>query len=126
MARIKLLFVEDEPDIRHVVELAIQLDPEFELTTIDNGVDAITSIEQSGKAFHFALLNLRLPHISGIELHERLRLLPGMENLVTAIITASVRQAEVDALKRSDIAGYIAKPFDPLTLSQKIRALLQP
>ena len=123
METIKLLFVEDEPDIRTIVQRAIELDPGIMVTTFKSGIEALEAVEKTGDIFEFALVNLRLPHMSGIEFFERLRMLPGLDNIVGALITASVRDAEVASYKRAGIHGYIAKPFDPVGLSREIRSI---
>lgn len=121
----RLLFVEDEPDIRLIVRKAIELDPTIKVTTYDNGIEALEAVEKNGQIFDFALINLRLPYMSGIEFFEQVRMLPSMDNIVGALITASVRDAEVAAYKRSGLHGYIAKPFDPINLVKQIRSIYQ-
>lgn len=123
METIRLLFVEDEIDIRMIVNRAIKLDPGIVATTYKTGVEALDAIEQNGDVFDFALINLRLPYMSGIEFFERLRMLPGMDNIIGALITASVRDSEVASYKRAGMHGYIAKPFDPVSLSKQIRSI---
>ena len=123
METIKLLFVEDEADIRLIVRKAVELDPGIIMSTFNSGVEALDAIETDGLIFDFALLNLRLPYMSGIEFFERVRLLPGMDTIIGALITASVRDAEVAAYKRSGLHGYISKPFDPVSLSKQIRSI---
>lgn len=124
--KLTILFVEDEADIRDIVTIAMQADENIELVCFTSGVEALDALTHSGQTFHCALLNLRLPFMTGIELHEQLRQLPGMADLRTALITASVRPNDVDAYRRADIAGIISKPFDPMTLPQTVRGLLKP
>ncbi|MFZ2997618.1 response regulator [Sphingobium sp.] len=124
--KLTILFVEDEADIRDIVMLAMRADEDMELVCFQSGVDALDAVIQTGRIFDCALLNLRLPFMSGIELHEQLRQLPGMADLRTVLITAAVRPNDVEAYRRADIAGIISKPFDPMTLPQTVRGLLQP
>lgn len=125
MNRLKLLFVEDENDIRDVVGVALSLDQQIEVTAFDSGREALAAINARGEVYHFALLNLRLPMMSGIELHERLRAIPGMGDLRSILITAALRDLDIASLAEKGIAGIIAKPFDPLTLASDIRALFE-
>lgn len=122
--QLKILFEEDEPDIRTIVALALGRDPDFSLTTYGSGVEALEDIERRSHSFDFALLNMRLPSMTGIELHEKLRQLPQLSGLRTAIITAGIRPHEVDAYKRPGVVGVIAQPFDPLSLSDRVRVLV--
>ncbi|WP_081628135.1 response regulator [Sphingobium indicum] len=65
--QLKILFVEDEPGIRTIVALALGRDSDFSLTTYASGVEALKDIERSSHSFDFALLNMRLPSMAGIE-----------------------------------------------------------
>jgi two-component system, OmpR family, response regulator len=125
MIQLRVLFVEDEPDIRHIVEMAMRLDSHMEFKSFETGVAALEWLGQTNEQFDFALVNLRLPFMTGIEFHERLQKLPGFENIVTALITASVRPSETAAYELAGIAGWISKPFDPLRLAQHIRRIFE-
>lgn len=120
---IKVLFVEDEPDIRFIVELSMKMDQDIEFISFEDGLSALSYISETGDIFDFALLNLQLPHMTGIELYQRLRVLPGFENIASAMITGSIRDAEIVAYKSAGIKGHIGKPFDPLTLASEIRRI---
>ncbi|MBA4091316.1 MAG: hypothetical protein C0494_12110 [Sphingobium sp.] len=125
MTPIKLLFVEDEADIRTIVEKAVALDPFIEIRTFCSGVEALAALEQYGDPFDIALVNLRLPHMSGIEFHEHMRMMPGYEHVVTTLITAMVRDNEVAAYNRAGITGVIAKPFNAVTLAAELRRIYE-
>ena len=125
MGIIRLLFVEDEPDIRSVVEIAMQLDKDIRYTSFDNGRSALASLSASQQHFDMALLNFRLPFMTGVELHHQLRLIPSLSNISTALITAHILEDDISMYKSSGIKGYISKPFDPVSLAKKIRMIYE-
>jgi two-component system, OmpR family, response regulator len=122
---INVLFVEDEPDIRFVVESALARDAAITVQSFSGGVDALEWIERTGTVFNFALLDFRLPFMTGIEFHERLQMLPGYRQIRTALITASLSKTEKAFYERAGIRSWISKPFDPLTLAQRVREIFE-
>lgn len=120
---LNILFVEDEPDIRSIVNIALSLDIEIDVTAYSNGMEALSAIIESRKVFDLALLDGKMPYMGGVELHKHLRRIPGLQTLRSAIITASVRSHELEYYKVEGVVGVIPKPFDPILLASKIRAL---
>ncbi|RYG55714.1 response regulator [bacterium] len=121
----KLLLVEDDDDVREVLTLALHLDSEIHLTTYNSGEAALSDIKKRRLAFDIALLDYRLPGMTGIELHKELRRLPACSNLATVIITASLGKEYVALFQAENIAGLIPKPFDVLSVASELRALTQ-
>lgn len=125
MSELKVLFVEDEPDVRFIVELAMSLDPLMHFRTFESGLAALEAIDAQKDHFDLALVNLRLPFMTGIELHERLKLVPGLQDITTILITASLREMDIAAARRAGIKGHISKPFDAPSLTTQIRQIYE-
>ncbi|MCW1430866.1 response regulator [Novosphingobium sp. JCM 18896] len=123
---INVLLVEDDDDIREVLTLALHLDSEISLTAYHSGEAALADIAERQLAFDVALLDYRLPGMTGIELHKALRRLPSCCDLVTVMITASLGKEYVALFQAENIAGLISKPFDVLAIPSEVRALTQP
>ena len=120
-----LLLVEDDPDIRSVIELSLSLDPAFSVTSFVSAEDALIDIAMTDKVFEAALLDYQLPGMNGIELHRRLVGLSAMTDIMTLLITAQIDDDHVRSYRSSGISGVIAKPFDVLTLAKDVRVLAQ-
>lgn len=118
--RLKILYVDDERDIRTIVEMALALDPDLELEIAESGAQALTLLAD-GFSPDIALLDLMMPEMSGLELLARLRLMPEFASLPVLFITASARQSDVERHMRAGADGVIIKPFDPLTLARTVR-----
>lgn len=125
MPRISLLLVEDDPDVRDVIGLALRLDPLIEVESYESAEAAREAILIDKQPFDIALLDFQLPLMNGINLHLHLRKPAGMPNLVTVLTTAGLSDADMGAFEKADIAGLIPKPFDPLTLAKEVCALSQ-
>ncbi|MDN4633986.1 response regulator [Sphingomonas sp. PsM26] len=125
MSIIHEIFVGDEPDIRSIVEMAMQLDNGIHYKSFDSGRSTLAFSSESGQHFDLGLLNSRLSYLTGIKLHKQLRLIPNLSNIVTALITAHVLKDDIAIYKSTGIAGYISKPCDPITLAGQLRGIYE-
>ncbi|MEI6414129.1 MAG: response regulator [Pseudomonadota bacterium] len=118
---LKILYVDDEPDIRSIVEFALEDEEDFELKICASGQEAlnIVGVYQPD----LVLLDVMMPGMDGPTTFRRLRELPGLAGLPTAFVTAKVQPREVAEFKAMGAVGVIAKPFDPMALADQVRAL---
>lgn len=118
--RLKVIYVDDEPDIRIIVEMALALDPGLDVRIAPSGRDAL-GIIASGFVPDIALLDLMMPEMSGKDVLAHLRDMPQFAKLPVLFITANARQADVDRYIHEGADGVITKPFDPLSLARNVR-----
>jgi len=116
---IRVLYVDDEPDIREVAELALGLDPQFEVRTASSGAEAL-AIGREWQP-HIILLDVMMPGMDGPETLSRLRGQPETLHTPVAFVTARAQQSEIQNFATLDAVGVIAKPFDPISLSVRVR-----
>ncbi len=102
----QVLVVDDEPDIREL--LADYLTPLCEVTTVPNPQKALRACQRA--RFHLALVDIRLPGMSGLELVPQLQVLAPNMGIVVITAYAQVDDA-VRALRDMDVLDYIRKPF---------------
>lgn len=117
---LKVIYVDDEPDIRTIVEMALALDQGIAVRAAETGHEALAIVAQGWRP-DIALLDLMMPEMSGIELLTRLRAMPENETLPIVFVTASARQADLERYRNEGADGVIVKPFDPLTLARTVR-----
>lgn len=122
---IRTLLVEDEPDLREIVKVSLGLDPGFVVTTYPSGIEALAALRGGTARFDVALLDIRLPMMSGVEFFDHLRRLPGMKELKVIFMTASLTSTDLERVKKRDTLGIIHKPFHPLSLASDIRAMME-
>lgn len=118
-----LMHVDDEPDIREVAAMALELDPDVSLTSLGSGQEALDRIAD-GETPDVLLLDFMMPTLDGTGVLRRLREMPGHDATPVIFMTARAQSGEIDHLKALGAIGVIVKPFDPMTLAKQIRDLL--
>lgn len=115
----KILYVEDEPDIQAVTKLALEEIGGFTLEVCSNGDEALS------KATTFApdllLLDVMMPGMDGPTTLKALREISDISATPAIFMTAKVQPHEVQEYKDLGAIDVIAKPFDPMTLSDNLR-----
>jgi two-component system phosphate regulon response regulator PhoB len=117
-----VLLVEDEPDIRDMLNFALTR-AGFQVLESDTAEDAMRKLD--GRLPSLLIIDWMLPGMSGVDLARRLRLDAHTANLPMIMLTA--RGEETDKLKSFDsgIDDYIVKPFSPRELIARVKALLR-
>ena len=117
----KILFVEDEPDIRTVAELALSAVGGFTVETCDGGETALAK----APVFRpdLILLDVMMPGMDGPTTLANLRKMAGFETIPIIFITAKAMPSEIAHFKALGAADIIPKPFDPMTLADQVRAI---
>ena len=118
----RVLYVDDEPDIREIAELALGLDPEFDVRTAASGAEAI-AIAREWRP-EIILLDVMMPGMDGPETLSQLRGHPETLHTPVAFVTARAQRNEIQNFATLDAVGVIAKPFDPITLPVQVRKLM--
>lgn len=115
----KILFVEDEPDIQAVAQLALEAVGGFEVKICGSGQEALKNAE----AFNpdLFLLDVMMPGMDGPTTLGKLREMPQLAAVPAIFMTAKVQPQEVAQFKSFGALDVIAKPFDPMKLAQQIR-----
>jgi len=115
----RVMCVEDDTDIRTILDLSIGGIGGFEVCLCASGPEAL----QRAEAFRpqLVLLDVMMPEMSGPETLVKLRALEAMQGVPIVFLTAKAMQDEVEALLEHGATGIIVKPFDPVTLPQNIR-----
>lgn len=118
----RVLYVDDEPDIREIAELSLSLDRDLEVRTADGGAEALAIVPDWRP--DAILLDVMMPHMDGPAVLAKLREDPATAQVPVIFVTARAQQAEIQNFATLDARGVIAKPFDPVALAAQVRALL--
>ena len=118
-----ILIVDDDPNIAMLVQLALSSNPDYATTIINDGNEAIESIQN--KHPDVILLDVMMPGISGFEICKRVKSDEATKYIPVILITAKTDTA--DKIHGMDIGAndYITKPFNPDELLARIKALLR-
>ena len=119
---IKILLVDDEPDILEIVGYNLRNEG-YEISTAKNGFEGVKMAKKI--APHLILLDVMMPEMDGIEACGKIRELKGMENVIIAFFTA--RGEDYSQLAGFDAGAddYITKPVKPKVLVSKVKSLLR-
>ena len=117
----KILYVEDEGDIRTVAELALVAVGGFSVELVASGAEAVEKMRSF--APDLLLLDVMRPGMDGPATLSALRALPEAAAVPVIFLTARAQPAEVAALMAQGAIGVITKPFDPMTLADQVRDL---
>lgn len=115
----RILYVEDEPDIRAVAELSLETVGGFQVRLCASGQEALEVVDDF--APDLILLDVMMPGMDGPAVLEALRSRPGFARTPVAFMTAKIQPSEVAHYKRLGAIDVISKPFDPMTLPDRIR-----
>jgi CheY-like chemotaxis protein len=124
MTALRVLHVDDEPDIREVVELSLGLDPGFSTRNCASGQEALGAA--ADWAPDIILLDVMMPVMDGAATLARLRENPLTAGIPVVFMTARAQSRELDQLRSLGAVGVIPKPFDPMTLAASVRAHIEP
>jgi DNA-binding response OmpR family regulator len=116
----QVLVVDDEHDIRTVARIALATIAGWEATLAEGGVEALRLARDTD--FDVVLLDVMMPGMDGLE---TLRLLRKMRrNTPVIMVTAKAQRHEIASYFDAGAAGVITKPFDPMTLADRVRDLV--
>ena len=123
MSPVRVLHVDDEPDIREVVELSLGIDPDFSVQSCDSG-EAALPIASNWQP-NIILLDVMMPTMDGPTTLARLHENPHTAKIPVVFMTARAQTREVDSFRSLGAVGVIVKPFDPISLAPSMRGYLQ-
>jgi DNA-binding response OmpR family regulator len=117
----RILYVEDEPDIQAVAKLALESVGGFTLHVCSSGQQAIEEAE--GFDPQLILLDVMMPGMDGPTTMQELREIASLATIPVIFMTAKVQTNEVAEYMDMGALDVIAKPFDPMTLSDTVRSI---
>lgn len=117
----RITYVEDEPHIREIVQLALEELGGFTLQVCESGMQALEAVP----AFEpdIILLDVMMPEMNGVQTLRSLRQIPQMANTPIIFVTAKAQSHEIEQYKSLGAMDVIAKPFDPITLPGEVRTI---
>lgn len=116
-----VMYVDDEPDIREVVEMSLGLVEGLTVHVCDSGDRALQALAQVRP--DLVLLDVMMPGMDGPATLARIRTQPHSPHVPVVFMTAKALPQEVARFIQLGAAGVIAKPFDPMRLGQQVLAL---
>jgi CheY-like chemotaxis protein len=118
----RILFIDDEEDIRTLAGFCLESEAGWEMLGASNGTEgiAIAETEQPDAI----LLDAMMPEIDGLQTLAQLRVNPKTKHIPTIFITAKAQASDRRRFYNAGAKGVINKPFDSLTLASQISGFL--
>ncbi|MDA9069586.1 response regulator transcription factor [Algibacter sp.] len=119
---IKILLVDDEPDILEIVGYNLSSEG-YQVITAANGQEGVKKAKK--ELPHLIVLDLMMPEMDGIEACEIIRKNPDLKNTIITFLTARGEDYSQVAGFDAGADDYITKPIKPKVLVSKVKALLR-
>lgn len=118
----KILIVDDEPDIRELIEYNLKKEG-YQVYTASNGQEGVTEAKRVMP--DLIILDIMMPKMDGIEACRILRTMNEFKNTFMVFLTA--RSEEYSEIAGFNVGAddYIAKPIKPRALTSRINAILK-
>lgn len=115
----RILIVEDEESFSDPLSYLLGKEG-YEVSVVDNGLDAITEFDRSGA--DLVLLDLQLPGLPGTEVCRQLR-----QRSSVPVIMLTAKDAEIDKVVGLELGAddYVTKPYSSRELVARVRAVLR-
>lgn len=121
-SNIKILLVDDEPDILDFVSYNLKSEG-YKVATAASGKAGVAKAKEFKP--DLILLDVMMPEMDGIEACNQIRRLPGLENTIIAFLTARGEDYSQVAGFEAGADDYITKPVKPKVLTSRLKALLR-
>ena len=119
---IKILLVDDEPDILEIVGYNLSNEG-YQVITAENGLEGVKKAKKERP--HLIILDVMMPEMDGIEACEIIRKNPDLKDILITFLTARGEDYSQVAGFDAGADDYITKPIKPKVLVSKVKALLR-
>lgn len=114
----RILFVEDSPTMRRIIQNSLQKIGVSQITEAENGVDALEKLQKQD--FDMMMTDWNMPEMNGKELVEHVRHIDKYRRMPILMVTTRGMEEDVVTAIKLGVNGYIVKPFSPETLKKKM------
>jgi CheY-like chemotaxis protein len=118
----RILLIDDEENLISVIRICLQKLGGWTVLTATSGTEGLryAELEQPDAI----LLDVMMPDLDGLTVLRRLKANPSTQNIPVILLTAKIQAAHQSEYAQLDLAGILAKPFDPLKLSERVAKIL--
>ena len=118
----KILIIDDDADIRSIARLSLSRVGGMDVIEAASGFEGVRKAQEEKP--DVILLDMMMPAMDGFETLSALRSQPATAMTPVIFLTARAVGDEVERMTTLGATGVLIKPFDPRTLSEDVRALM--
>lgn len=122
MAVQQILLVDDDADIRTIGEMALASVGGFDVRVVGSGRAALEDAKEHRP--DVILLDVMMPGLDGPATLAKLREDKELRDIPVIFMTAKVQTHEIEQYRELGATGIIPKPFDPMTLADEVRRIM--
>jgi CheY-like chemotaxis protein len=119
--RAHVLVVDDEPHVGRIIQMKLEQGP-FRVTLAYDGIEALEALERE-RDLRMVLLDIMMPHVSGLEVLARMRAADRTRDLPCVILTAAGHDAQRERAMSLGATDFMTKPFSPRRLLHRTAEL---
>lgn len=119
---LRILLIEDDPDIQKMVQLSLKYKGGHQVSVASGGKEGLQ--KAAAEYPDLILLDVMMPEMDGYETCKLLKEEAGTRHIPVVFLSARAQQAEIQKGRELGAMGYLVKPFDPMTLSGQLDAML--
>jgi two-component system, OmpR family, alkaline phosphatase synthesis response regulator PhoP len=117
-----VLVADDEPHIGRIIKMKLEQGP-FRVTLVYDGREAMEAIERH-EDISLVLLDLMMPHLSGLDVLAAVRANPKHRDLPCIILTAAGQEQQHTRAMELGATDFLTKPFSPKRLYARAAELV--
>jgi two-component system, OmpR family, response regulator MtrA len=121
MASPTILIVEDDPVILRLLEVNFEMEG-FDVLLAQDGQDGF-DLAQSRRP-DLIVSDIMMPKVSGLDFVAKLKADEALAGIPVVLLSAKAQATDVSAGTDAGADAYVTKPFEPLELVERVRALL--
>jgi two-component system, OmpR family, alkaline phosphatase synthesis response regulator PhoP len=122
MDPIHALVADDEPHIGRIIKMKLEQGP-FRVTLAYDGREALEVLRRE-PGIQIVLLDLMMPHLSGLDVLAEIRANPEWKTLPCIILTAAGQEQQHQLALRLGATEFLTKPFSPKKLYARTAELV--
>jgi len=122
MARGKVLVVDDEEYIQHILNFSFGAEG-YEVITAADGEEAVT-VARSEKP-DIIVLDIMMPKMDGYEACKQIKADPQTQNIPVILLTAKGREVDRKLGAEAGADDYVVKPFSPGRLIERVEGFIK-
>jgi DNA-binding response OmpR family regulator len=119
----RVLVADDEPHIGRIIQMKLEQGP-YEVTLVSDGLEALEYLRADGSV-DVILLDIMMPHYSGLEVLAEARRLPHRATTPVIILTAKGQEADRRQAMELGATDFFTKPFSPKKLLARVDELFE-
>ena len=116
-----ILCADDDPDMRMILEVALGTIGGWRVTLAGDGEEAIAAARADRP--DLILLDASMAGVGGAQALALLRSDPALASIPVVFVTGLATEGDRATFQRFGAVDLIAKPFDPMTLAARVRAI---